>query len=369
MFDLSYCMPTKVFYGEHCVSKNASYFAELGNKCLLVTGKHSAKASGALEDVENALQKAGVAYEIFDEIAQNPLLSVCQKAAEQARKMQADFIVGVGGGSPLDAAKAIGVLAANEIEPIRLFDGDYAHTPLPCVLIGTTAGTGSEVTPYSVLTVDTEDNGVPRKRSVAGLFAKACFCDYRYTRSLPYETTLATALDALAHCIEGYFSKRANSLSDLFAKTGARLIADVLFDLPADGCLSDKQRDKLYAASIYGGLTIAKTGTGFCHTMGYFLTEEYGVAHGTACAVFLPSYLEIGCDAEYKKANALLAELDCSVSELSSVIQNLTHRKPLHLTQTQKNDLQKRWEGNKNFANSPGIFAVEDAMDIIEDLF
>jgi len=88
MFDLSYCMPTKVFYGEHCVSKNASYFAKLGNKCLLVTGKHSAKASGALDDVENALQKAGVAYEIFDGIAQKSAVvrvpEGCGASAEDA---------------------------------------------------------------------------------------------------------------------------------------------------------------------------------------------------------------------------------------------------------------------------------------------
>lgn len=233
MFDLTYYMPTKIFYGKGCVNADKSFFSSLGKKCLIVTGKNSAKVSGALDDVLKALQSCEISSEIFDEITQNPLLSVCKEAGDLAKEKGVDFIIGIGGGSPLDAAKAIAVFATNDIAPTKIFEGNYDVPPLPIVLVGTTAGTGSEVTPYSVVMVDTE-GGIARKRSITNLFATACFCDYSYTCSLDYNFTISTALDALSHCIEGYFSKRADSISDLFAKTGAKLIVDdiELLNLP-----------------------------------------------------------------------------------------------------------------------------------------
>ncbi|MGI5960121.1 MAG: iron-containing alcohol dehydrogenase family protein [Massiliimalia sp.] len=369
MLDLSYYMPTRIFYGEGCVAAHKEYFAALGKRCLIVTGKHSAKASGALDDVTKALDDEGITYEIFDQIPQNPLLSVCKAGGDAARQMGAEFIVGIGGGSPLDASKAVSVFASNEMAPEQIFDGNYSNAPLPLILVGTTAGTGSEVTPYAVLSVDTQGETVPRKRSVRGLFANACFCDYRYTMTLDYGFTIATALDALSHCIEGYFSKKANTISDEFAKKGAKLIVDVFQDLSGDGTFTRKQREKLYAASIYGGLTITQTGTCYCHAMGYFLTEDYHIPHGIACAVYLPSYLQRGCEVDAQKADALLFELEEPVSSLCSMIENVADFKPLHLTQDEKNALCERWTAVNKFATSPGEFTVDDAMDLVEDLF
>lgn len=370
MLDLSYYMPTNIIYGKDCVKNQKQYFQSLGKRCLIVTGACSAKRSGALRDLTQALEDCHISYEIYDQVSQNPLLSSCVEAGKMVRDTDAEFIVGIGGGSPLDAAKAAAVFATNgQIEPIQIFSEKDRNPPLPFVLIGTTAGTGSEVTPYSVLTVDTEQEAIFRKQTVRNLFAAACFCDYRYTLSLNYSITISTALDALSHCIEAYFSKKANTISDVFAKAGIQLIVDVFRDLSPDMSFTEKQRQKLYAASIYGGLAITKTGTCFCHTMGYFLTEEYQIAHGVACAVFLPAFLRLGCETDSKKGDILLFELEDNLSNLCDMIENLTDFKPFHLTQTQKNDLRDRWSRSNKFTTSPGDFSIADAMDLIDDIF
>ncbi len=367
MLNLSYYMPVKLFYGADCIKQNACYFQSLGRKCLIVTGKNSAKVSGALDDVLQVLEKHQIDFIIFDEIKQNPLLSDCVRAGKIAQSEQVDFVIGIGGGSPLDAAKAVSVFASNEMEPLKIFEGNYVNRPLPLILVGTTAGTGSEVTPYSVLNVDIGEDKVARKRSVQNLYAAASFGDYQYTRSLNQSITIATALDTLSHCIESYFSKKSNTISEGFAKQGAKLVVDVFRDL--NGEFTDKQRQKLYAASIYGGLAIAKTGTCYCHSMGYFLTEDYQVAHGIACAVFLPSFLRLGCELDTKKADELLFELDDNLSNLCDMIENLTQYRPIYLTQTQKNELCERWKKDNKFASSPGDFTVADAMELIDEIF
>ncbi len=370
MLNLSYWMPTKIFYGKGCVEENKDYFSSLGKKCLIVTGKSSAKRSGALDDVIRALGAGHISYEIFDEVEQNPLLSTYFRAGEKAKEIGADFLIGIGGGSPLDAVKSAAVFAANDFaDRMEIYQPPYPNRPLPCVLVGTTAGTGSEVTQYSVLTVDTTDGKPGRKQTVKPLFADACFGDYRYTQSLPERFTISTALDAFCHCIESYFSTKADTLSELFAREGAKLLLDVFLDLPKDGQFTPKQREKLYAASIYGGLAIARTGTCYCHAMGYFLSEEYEVPHGTACAVFLPSFLKLGCETEGKKADQLLFELDIRLSELCDVVENLTDFTPFPLSEEQREELYRLWSSSDKFSTSPGEFTIEDAKALMDEIF
>ena len=370
MLDLSYWMPTKIFYGKGCVRENNGYFSSLGKKCLIVTGKSSAKRSGALDDVRCALETNHISYEVFDEVEQNPLLSTCARAGKRAREMGADFLIGIGGGSPLDAVKSAAVFAANDFsDQMEIYRQPYPRKPLPFVLVGTTAGTGSEVTQYSVLTVDGTDGKPGRKKTVKPLFADACFGDYSYTQSLSEQFTIATALDAFCHCIESYFSTKADTLSELYAREGAKLLLDVFLDLPKDGAFTPKQREKLYAASIYGGLAIAKTGTCYCHAMGYFLSEEYGIPHGTACAVFLPSFLKLGCETEGKKADQLLFELDIRLSELCDVVESLTDFTPFPLREEQREELYRLWSSADKFSTSPGEFTIEDAKSLLEEIF
>ena len=127
MLDYHFDLPVRLYAGEGCVRRDGAAMKALGSRCLLVTGPTSAKKSGALEDVTAVLEEQGIAWALFDQVRQNPLLSACKEAGSQARAFGAQFIVGIGGGSPLDAAKAVAVFAANDIRSITV-----ARMEVPC---------------------------------------------------------------------------------------------------------------------------------------------------------------------------------------------------------------------------------------------
>ena len=210
--DFSFYMPARMLVGDGVVAQNAPLLAGLGTRCLLVTGKNSARISGALEDVTAALDSQGIPWQVFDGIGQNPLLSACHAAGRAAREFGADFLIGIGGGSPLDGAKAAAVYAANpELAPREIYGG-HSVPALPFALVGTTAGTGSEVTRVSVLSDD--ETGRKRSISTPDLYARLSFGDpRRYTASLSRRFTISTALDAVAHAVESYFAKTADPIT------------------------------------------------------------------------------------------------------------------------------------------------------------
>ena len=146
-------MPVKLITGAGCVRTAAKELASLGKACLIVTGKKSARVSGALQDVTDTLDRNSQQWLLFDEIGPNPKLIDCMAAAEKAIAAGADFVLGIGGGSALDAAKCIAVLAANPgLTQAQLYAFDWRNPPLKIAAVGTTAGTGSEVTKVSVIT-------------------------------------------------------------------------------------------------------------------------------------------------------------------------------------------------------------------------
>lgn len=288
---MEFYLPGRLVTGENCVAANSGRFRTFGRRCLIVTGGASAKRSGALADVSAALDGQGIAYDVFDRITPNPAVSACQAGGRVASAFGADFVVGIGGGSPLDAAKAVAAFAANpEMSEAEFYSAQWPHPPLPIVLVGTTAGTGSEVTSVSVLT-----DASGKKHSIHDdrLYAALALGDARYTRSLPRAATLSTGIDALAHCVESALSRKADSLSRLFAAQGLRLAVPVLTAAAAgDGALTGAEREALYEASILGGLAINRTGTVFPHNVGYYLTERYGIPHGFASAYLMPALLD-----------------------------------------------------------------------------
>ena len=365
LFDLY--MPAKVISGKECIKENAQLIYSLGKTCLIVTGQSSAKKSGALSDLLPILDDAKIQYEIYDKIEENPKTTSCFTGGKTARDIKAEFIIGIGGGSALDAAKAIALYAANEnLMPDDIYEYNWTRHPLPLILIGTTAGTGSEVTGVSVLT---KESG--RKQSVSGadFYAKYVFADSRYTYSLPYISTVSTALDAFCHATEGYFSKRADYLSRAYSLEAIKILSSELIllnkrkDLP-----TENSRDRLYLASLLAGLAINKAGTCFPHGMSYALTEDFLIPHGLACAVFLPAFLEqakIGCRDifdEYISATSMTFE---SLHNLLTSMSQIS----IYISDEKIEEYRKRWDGLKNFKNSPTDFDHNDAANLLKELF
>lgn len=281
-------MPTRIVHGEKALLAQGEQLAQYGRKCLLVTGRNSARLSGALDDALEVLRAQGMDYKHFDGVENNPSLENVAKGGNLAREYGPDFILAIGGGSPLDAAKAIATLATNSITPEGLFANKFDHAPLPIVAIPTTAGTGSEVTPYSILTVPAAET--KKSFTTAELFPKVAILDWRYTDKLPVDVTRDTGVDALSHLVEGYLSRRATGMSDTFAEQGIRLWGKCIPAL-RKGTFSKVDRERLLVSSALGGITISHTGTTLVHALGYSLTYYHDVPHGRANGVLMGEYL------------------------------------------------------------------------------
>lgn len=297
---LSFYMPTKVIMGKECIEHNKELFLSQGKRTLIVTGRKSAAQNGSLADVVKVLEQQGIEHTLFNKVEPNPTISTVQQGAVMARECKADFIIGIGGGSALDAAKGIAVLALNSLEGDSIFTGPYENPVLPLFAVPTTAGTGSEVTPYSILT----DQGTKRKRNLAtpGIFPVTAFLDARYTLALSHPITVNTGLDALSHAIEGYVSVRSNPNSDMIARESIRLLGSVL-PLLTKKETGFESREILLYASMLAGQVIAQTGTTAVHAMGYSLTSFKNIDHGRANALLLSEYFTFITPAQPEKVS------------------------------------------------------------------
>ncbi|WP_407311376.1 iron-containing alcohol dehydrogenase family protein [Desulfosporosinus sp. SB140] len=315
----NYYMPTKVIMGDDCVVKNCELFKVLGRKALIVTGTQSAKRNGSEKDVKTALESVGIQYQVFDKVMSNPTISCAYEGASLAKENGVDFIIAIGGGSPMDAGKAIALLAAQDIEEESLFLGNYQNKVLPMAFVPTTAGTGSEVTQYSILTNDKAQT----KTSIASdlLFPTVTFLDAKYTVHLGVTTTINTAIDALSHAVEGMLSVKASIVSDALAAASIQMIIDctpkMLLALQAgsEAAFDLEQREQLLQASFMAGMVIAQTGTTVVHAMGYSLTYFKGIDHGRANGLLLGEYLKLVEKAQPDLAAKILKTMSFAKAE------------------------------------------------------
>ncbi|MCC6154814.1 MAG: iron-containing alcohol dehydrogenase [Candidatus Hydrogenedentes bacterium] len=275
-------MPAIIEFGANSFDSLGARANSLGSAPLVVTGKNSARATGLLDRALQQLPNARV----FDAIGENPDTTICEHGAAFCREHKCDVIIAIGGGSPMDAAKAIAVLATNDGPCARFFGADqYTNAPLPIIAVPTTAGTGSEVTPFSVLV----DPTARTKRTVAGtaLFPRVALLDPELTRTMPRHVTIATGLDALSQCMEGIVSKKSTPLGDALALDGIRRVCEFLPRAANDGANDIDARAEMLYAALVSGIIVAQSGTTLVHGMGYAYTIVCGIAHGLANALLL----------------------------------------------------------------------------------
>lgn len=360
MRELSFFMPTKIVFGQDVVKKAGAALA-LGRKPLIVTGRSSARLSGALDDVLSVLPGE---YALFDRVENNPTGENCLEGANLARRENCDYIIAIGGGSPLDAAKVMAVLAVNDQDPLDLFNG-WERKPLPVVAIPTTAGTGSEVTQYAVLTIHEEET----KKGLGGpdLFPTVAYLDPKYTASLPLQVTVDTAVDALSHLVEGYLSTRATPASDFTALQGIAVWGGVLPALRR-GEFTLQDREDLLLASMLGGITIAQTGTTLVHALGYPLTYYHDYPHGRANGVFMASYLEYTHRHAPEKVETVLELLDLpGLKAFKELMDELLgeYAHALHVPEERIRAYAEKAAQTRNVAQSLGSPTVDELTKIL----
>lgn len=288
--NFSYLMPVKVIMGKNCIKNNAQVFNTGWKKALIVTGRRSAKINGAEKDVCDALVICGIEWDIFDQVEPNPSIENVRKGADAAKKTDADFIIGIGGGSPIDAAKAIAFLSTNDVDDENLFSSSFDIKPLPVIAVPTTAGTGSEVTQYSIITVPAENT--KKNLGDISLFPVFAFLDATYMEKLPSDITVNTAVDALSHAIESYLSKRNTTMSSFIALESMTVLGECLHQLITGDNPLFEVREKLLYASMLGGIAISQTGTTVVHAMGYSLTCMSDIDHGKANGLLMCEFIK-----------------------------------------------------------------------------
>jgi alcohol dehydrogenase class IV len=284
---MQYYMPTRVIAGNRCLVENRALLKELGEKALIVTGKRSAKANGSLADAEKALDQNGQRWALYDKVMSNPTVDCALEIVHAFKEERCDFVLALGGGSPMDAAKAAAALAAQTVPRAEIFSAAFTQA-FPLAAVPTTAGTGSEVTPYAILTDDTAET----KLSIAtpAIFPRLAFLDAAYMRGLDRAVLINTTLDALSHAVEGMLSVRASAISDSLAKKSLAIISSHFVAI-GQGRLETNILEELLQASTLAGMVIANTGTTAVHALGYSLTYYKNIDHGRANGLLLARFL------------------------------------------------------------------------------
>jgi alcohol dehydrogenase class IV len=281
--------PAVISTGPGAAKEAGAYAKQHGGKALIVTDSNLEKI-GLLADVRASLEAAGVGYSVYDKVVMEPVVEYVDDGLKALREAKADVIVAVGGGSPIDTGKAVAAMARN---PGKISDymgaGKITKPTVPLIAIPTTAGTGSEVTPFTIITDPATD--VKMLISSPHLLPSVALVDPLMTMKMPRGITAATGLDALTHAIEAYVSVKAQPLTDTFALQAIRLIS-------ANLRTAYSQPDNLEARSsvligaLQAGLAFANSSVALVHGMARPIGAYFHVAHGISNAVLLPTVIE-----------------------------------------------------------------------------
>ncbi len=291
--NFEFATATRIVFGAGRLREMRAIAPALGRRALVVIGK----SSGAVKRVEpllSAMTDAGVDYATFS-VAGEPTIDVVRTGTQRARDERCDFVIGFGGGSPIDTGKAIAVLQTNEGDPldyIELIGKGKAFTkpPVPYVAIPTTAGTGSEVTRNAVL-------GSPEHRVKVSLrsplmLPRVALVDPELTYDLPPQITATTGLDALTQLIEPFVSVKANPMTDAICREGMQRVARSLRRAYEHGD-DVTAREDMCVAGLFGGMALANAGLGAVHGLAGPVGGMFDAPHGALCAALLPHVMEV----------------------------------------------------------------------------
>lgn len=315
MQNFTFYLPTKIIFGPGTIEQTGTEARQLGERALIVTGKKSSSQFGVLQKVTDLLEAEGVAAVVFDNIEPNPRSATIDSAGELARKNKCDFVIGLGGGSPMDAAKAIAV-AAVEARPIWDFvpQGDSPVLPikqaLPIMEIPTLAATGSEADAGGVITNWETHEKAPLFHPL--LFPKVSIIDPELTTTVPADYTADGGIDIICHVIEGLFTGSDNTpIQDRFAMAVIKTVMDNL-PLVLENPKNTEARANLSWASavaLSGMVTSGRGGAYPIHALEHALSGHYDISHGRGLAALLPVIMEYSYPSRPEKYALLAVEL------------------------------------------------------------
>ena len=292
-----FIMPKQIISGEHALQQSKEVIRTLGTKALVVSGKVMNRI-GNVRIVTNLLDEIGIGWTVYDGITGEPDDVMIDGGVEAYKANGCDFLIAIGGGSPMDSMKAIGALITN---PGKIADymGKEITNPLPpMVAIPTTAGTGSEATQFTIIT----DTKTSIKMLLKGtvLIPDVAIVDASFTVSSPKSVTNATGLDALTHAVEGYTSKKASPLTDVYAVDAVKRIFQYLPRAYENG--EDMEaREEMILAALEAGVVINNSSVTLVHGMSRPIGANFHVPHGLSNAMLLKVCLTFALDGTYER--------------------------------------------------------------------
>lgn len=306
--------PTRLTFGAGSVDTLATLVRSFGGTKAFLVVDPGVKQAGLLEKITAPLKRDKLAFEIYDQLTPEPGLKLADNGCKLAKKAGCDCVVGVGGGSAMDVAKAVAILMTNGGKAEDYLGlGKIKKPGVPKIMVPTTAGTGAEVTFTAVFINEKTKskggmNGDP-------LYPEAALLDPELTLSMPPHVTAATGIDAFIHAVEAYLSTQAHPISDMYALEAIELISQNLPKAYAHGG-NLEARTNMMLGSLLGGKALATAGVGLVHAMSYPLGGMFGIPHGLANAVLLPYVIEYNLIGNPSKYAAVAEVMGYDTSDL-----------------------------------------------------
>lgn len=374
----------KIIFGRGAFEGIAGAIGELGGTkpCIVIDGQVA--RSGMAARTAELLDGSGLEYVLFDRIDGEPPLEIADEGAQLIRDANADIVIGIGGGSAMDAAKAMAVLARGNDRAEQYLGLDRVPGPgLPTIMVPTTAGTGSEVTFTAVFI----RNDLRKKEGMNSpfLYPDIALLDPLLTLSVPPAVTASTGIDAFCHAFESFTSRQASPMSGLFSLEAIRLIAENLRTCVHNGADADA-REGMLLGSLYAGLGLANAGVTAVHSLSYPLGGRYGIPHGLANTVLLPAVMRFNLPAALEKY-AVVAETmgepveDCSLREaamyavdaVEELISDCGVDSTLETLGIARDDFteiaEQAMKVSRPLENNPRALSPEDAREIYGEAF
>ena len=312
----SFSTAGRIVTGWGCLCELGPLAGKLGRRALLVTGRGAMRRAGITDRVVAGLDEAGCAVSVYEDVPPEPTLACVDAGRDALRRHEADLVIGLGGGSAIDVAKAVGALGRAVPETKAFFTGE--STPeqgVPIVAIPTTAGTGAEVTRNSVLT----DPDASVKQSIRGnaLMPTVALVDAELTVSMPPTVTARSGMDALTQAIESYWSIHATPLTEALALGAIELIGRHLVRATADG--GDRPaREAMAYGSLTAGVAFANSRLGAVHGLAHPLGVRCAIPHGEVCAILLPHVMRLNRQAAPEKYDRIGAVLGGDAADVAA---------------------------------------------------
>lgn len=298
--------PTQIQFGAGLIRSLPDIIKQAGGTKPLLVLDPGLISAGLDTNIRTPLDKAGIDYQVYDKIDPEPGLRLADNGTLLAKEHGCDCVIGVGGGSAMDVAKAISILLTNGGKAVDYLGLGKINKPgVPKIMVPTSAGTGAEVT-FTAVFIN-EETGSKAGMNGDPLYPDVALLDPELTLSLPPHITATTGIDALTHALEAYTSVQAHPISEMYSLQAIELISDNIRSAYADG-RNMEARSNMLLGSLLGGKALAIAGVGLVHAMAYPLGGMFGIPHGLANAVLLPYVTEYNLIGNLQK-HALLAEI------------------------------------------------------------